>query len=262
MPAGEYVISRKLLFKSHTAFRLADGARIRLALGSDCAMAGNADVEGGNEDISVEGGVWDMVNVVQSPNSMLHAYATPPLPPDNRPGYVPDRFFGNAFFFVNVKGFMFRNLTIRNPVTYACQLAKVSDFTVENIVFDYTTENPAKGNMDGIHLDGCCHHGAIRNVRGTCWDDTVALNANDGRCAIHQGPITDIEIDGIYAEYGHSAIRMLSTGAPVERIRIRNVLKPFAANGFRRVRIATGERPGNVRKNSRTPSCARIVCAP
>ena len=232
LPAGEYVISRKLTLKSHTTLRLAAGARIRLALGSDCAMAGNADIDGGNEGIAIEGGIWDMVNIVQSPNSMLHAYANPPLPPDDRPGYVPERFFGNAFFFVNVRDFKFRNLTVRNPVTYACQLAKVSDFLVENVVFDYTTENPAKGNMDGIHLDGCCHNGVIRNLRGTCWDDTVALNANDGKCAIHQGPISDVEIDGIFAEYGHSAVRMLSTGAPVERIKIRNVRGSFFAYGI------------------------------
>ncbi|MBQ3289625.1 MAG: exo-alpha-sialidase [Kiritimatiellae bacterium] len=232
LPEREYVISRKLMFKSDTSLKLAKGARIRLALGSDCAMAGNADIVRGNENITVDGGVWDMVNVVQSPNPMLNAYANPPLPPDNRPGYVADRFLGNAFFFVNVKNFRFRNLTVRNPVTYACQLARVNDFEVENIVFDYTTENPAKGNMDGIHLDGGCHHGVIRNVRGTCWDDTVALNANDGACAIHQGPITDIEIDGIYAEYGHSAVRLLSAGEPVERVRIKNVNGSFFCYGI------------------------------
>ena len=50
-------------------------------------------------------------------------------------------------------------------------------------------------NMDGVHLDGWCHHGKISNLRGTCFDDMVALNANDGQCAQEEGDITDIDID-------------------------------------------------------------------
>ena len=51
----------------------------------------------------------------------------------------------------------------------------------------------------------------------------VAINVNDGICAAAEGPITDVEIEDIQAEGSHSAVRLLSTGAPVERISIRNV---------------------------------------
>jgi len=49
------------------------------------------------------------------------------------------------------------------------------------------------------------------------------VNANDGVCAAYQGDITDIDIEGVYADYCHSAVRLLSNGTNVKRITIRNV---------------------------------------
>ena len=79
--------------------------------------------------------------------------------------------------------------------------------------------------MDGVHFDGWCHHGRIANLRGTCFDDEIALNANDGCCAQEEGPINDIEIDGVYADYSHSAVRILSAtkSSPVKRVTIRGI---------------------------------------
>lgn len=224
LPARTYRISKKLVFHSSTHLRLAEGARVELLPHSDCIMAGNADSVGGNHDISIEGGVWDMDNVNQAPNPGWQHYCKPPLPRLKKPkSFDPAFYRGVAIYFENVSNLVVKGITIRNPVTYAFQICKVSHFSIDGVTLDYTTENPIKGNMDGIHLDGGCHHGRIANIRGTCWDDLVALNANDVFCAAYQGPITDIEIDGLYSEYGHSAVRMLSAPDPVERIRIRNV---------------------------------------
>ena len=230
LPAREYRISRTLKIGSGTHVRFEDGAKILLLPGSDCPLAGNRNVEAGDCDISLEGGVWDMDNLRQSPNPFWRHLCKPPLPRIKfPPKYDPSVYRGNAFYFENVTNFSVKGITIRNPVTYAFQMCRVSYFTIDGVAFDFTTENPIKGNMDGIHLDGCCHHGRILNLRGNCWDDSVAINANDGRCAAHEGPITDILIDGVHAELGHSAVRMLSTGAPVEGITIRNVSGRFYA---------------------------------
>ena len=224
LPSREYRISKMLRFPSGAHLKLADGARVTLAPGSDCPLAGNADVTNGNETITIEGGTWDMDNLRQSPNPGWRHLCKPPLPRlPKRTHYDPSFYRGNAFYFENVSNLVVRGITIRNPVTYAFQMCRVSHFRVENVTFDFTTENPIKGNMDGIHLDGCCHHGRIAHLQGACWDDMVAINANDGFCAAAEGPITDVEIEDIQAEGSHSAVRMLSTGAPVERISIRNV---------------------------------------
>ncbi len=61
-------------------------------------------------------------------------------------------------------------------------------------------------NMDGIHLDGNCYYGMIRDLKGRCFDGLVALNAHEGIA----GPISHIEINNIFAEGCYSAVRLLS----------------------------------------------------
>jgi hypothetical protein len=98
-----------------------------------------------------------------------------------------------------------------------------SYFTVENILFDFNDGNPNPINMDGIHLDGNCHYGTIRNLKGNCYDDLVALNAHEGT----QGDITNVEINGIYADYCHSAVRLLLVNEKISNIHISNVFGSY-----------------------------------
>ena len=102
----------------------------------------------------------------------------------------------------------------------------VQYFTVENVRFDQNLGNPTAENMDGIHIDGGCRFGSIRNVQGTCYDDIVALNADDG-C---DGTIEDISIDGVYGNDSLRGVRLLSTKSKVARITIANVFGTFYQN--------------------------------
>jgi len=223
-PKAVYRISKTLKIHSDTELRLAPDARVLLAPNSDCPLLGNSDVANGNVRITVKGGIWDMDNTKQGPNAAWAHLANPPRPRANAFGkYVADFYRGNAFYFENIQGFRFEGAVIRNPVTYAFQMCRVCDFDVNGVTFDFTTENPIKGNMDGIHLDGGCHRGRIANLRGTCWDDMVAINADDGLCSASLDEISDVVIEDLKVDYCHSAVRLLSAPNPVRRIRIRNV---------------------------------------
>ena len=224
-PPVHYVISRPLRMHSNQQLVLDRFTVIRLAPKSDCLMITNGDHGNGNENISVVGGIWDMDNLRQSPNPIE------PLLGENPPRpYDPDRYLGICMRFLNVRNFTMRSLTFRNPVTFCTQFAKMTHFTVDDIVFDYTTWNPIRANMDGIHLDGYCRFGRISNLKGATNDDLVAINADDNEnespCL---GPIEDISIDGLYAEGCHSAVRILSSGSPVRRINISNVYGTYYA---------------------------------
>ena len=228
-----YLISKPLRLGSDQELRLDRFTRIRLAPNSDCVMLTNRDYENGNRHCALTGGIWDFDNLRQGPNFMCrHLLGLPSYweSPD-RGVYLPDRYRAEAIYFQNVTDMTVRGITIRNPGTYAIQFCKLAYFIIDDVEFDFTTWNPAKGNMDGVHLDGGCHHGKISNVRGTCFDDMIALNANDGACAFEEGPITDIDIDGVYCEYCHSAVRLLSTGAELKRVTIRNVHGNFYRYG-------------------------------
>jgi hypothetical protein len=107
-------------------------------------------------------------------------------------------------------------------------LGNLRQFTIEDITFDY---NLQRKNMDGVHLNGDCRWGRIANLKGTTNDDLVALNADDGGWAeMSRGPIEDVSIDGIFAEDGYTAVRLLSAGSPIRRIQIANLFGSYRYN--------------------------------
>ena len=232
-----YLISRTLVIPAFCKLKLPRFAVIRLMDGANCYMLMNktvsspakriqddmndvaahiygfvdlysqeeADVCSGFE---IEGGIWDFNNMNQLPN------------PQQTRDYGPDGdFLGVGMLFYNVKNFRLANMTLKDPTNYAVEIDVASYFTVENITFDFNYGNPYAVNMDGIHLNGNCHYGAFRNLKGACYDDLVALNAHEGS----RGDITNIDIDGIYAENCHSAVRLLTVSNDIRHVRIANV---------------------------------------
>lgn len=213
VPKAFYLISKSLELPSNFKLSLPRFAEIRLAPGSNCEMVRNKMKEAPAErttlklfsfynryspdypmeNIEIEGGIWNFNNKNQAPN------------PISNGKYEPAGYSGFGMLFYNVRGLKLSSLTLKDPVNFAVTLDTVSYFCVENITFDYNEGNPYQSNMDGIHLDGNCHHGNIEKLFGTCYDDTVALNSEEGS----RGPISDITIRGIYTENAYSAVRLL-----------------------------------------------------
>ncbi len=230
-PERFYLISQTLTLPSNFRLVLPRFAEIRLADGANCMMLSgkmkekktacttldehfyyycydySADPADAVCNVEITGGIWNGNNKNQLPNHIQSGAAE------------PREYIGVAMLFYNMRNLKLSDLSIKDPTNYAMMLDRVSYFTVENITFDFNDGNPAPTNMDGVHLNGNCSFGAIRNLKGACYDDMVALNAEEGS----NGPITDILIDGLYAEDCHSAVRFLTVTNPVERIRVTNV---------------------------------------
>ena len=244
LPAPEkfYLISAPLVLPSNFRLVLPRFAEVRLAEGASCLMVQNKLVPSPGrrlsedvyehavlehlwsyvddyspdapcQNIELRGGIWNYNNQQQLPN-----------PERKSPESLAKRdFYGCAMLFYNVKNLKICELTVKDPCQYGVTLDTVSYFTVEDITFDYNLGNPIPLNMDGIHLDGNCHYGTLQNLKGTCYDDLVALNAHEGS----RGDITDIEIWGLFADYCHSAVRLLAAGERVERIHITDIFGNF-----------------------------------
>ena len=241
-PKQFYLISAPLELPSHFRLVLPRFAEIRLADNSNCVMIRNKMVRDHAKrlsddvyeskvqahlwsyvddyspdhpscDIEICGGIWNCNNENQLPN------------PERGMSFDAREFYGCGMLFYNVKNFKICSLTVKNPSQYAITLDKVSYFTVRDITFDFNLGNPYPVNMDGVHLDGNCHYGVICDLKGTCYDDMVAINAHEGS----RGPISNIDISNLYAEYCHSAVRLLSVSEneKVEKIRISNVYGNF-----------------------------------
>lgn len=239
-PAKHYLISRTLKIGSRQELRMDRFTEIRLAPMSNCLMLTNRDREKGNRHVAVVGGIWNFDNANQYPNPGCVWYVTHPtahtttrvLPPPEKTPRIkrgdPEAYSGMGMQFENVRDFVLRDVVIRNPTTYAIAASRLSYFLIDGVEFDFDHYNPTRANMDGVHLDGGCHHGRVSNLRGACYDDLLALNVNDGGEVKSEGwPITDIDIDGIYSKDCHSAVRLLSTGGELKRINIRNVHGTF-----------------------------------
>ncbi|MFP3905170.1 MAG: glycosyl hydrolase family 28-related protein, partial [Armatimonadota bacterium] len=217
IPPGRYTITSALSVSSGTTIRADEDALIRLADGAGVHagvfLVTNDDHGGGNEDITVEGGVWDG-NCANNPRGE----------DGDMDGYT-----GTAINFVNVSGLTLRNLTVRNPEGFSIRLGEVQDFRVEDIRFDNTIIRP---NQDGVHVGGFSHRGVIRKLRAltpkTTNDDMVALNADDDvervlNLGMKRGPITDIEVEGLYGDDVYTFVRLLSVDALIEEITISEV---------------------------------------
>ncbi len=211
-----YLIGKTLKVHSEQTIFADRYTHIKLADQANCLMLANADQESGNNGISVIGGVWDGNNTNQTREN-LHAN-----------DYVPTRYIGVAIQFLNVTDLHISALTIKDPESFAVQLGKIDRFTVEDITFDYNLLRP---NMDGIHCNGLCSNGKISNLKGTTNDDLVALNADDGPAAEPtRGPIHDISIDNIYSDNGYTAVRLLSAGSLISKVKISNVFGTYRYN--------------------------------
>lgn len=231
MPQKYYLISKPLELPSNFKLELPRFAEIRLAKNSNCVMLKNKTIskreeriecklydfineyspDAPCENIEIEGGIWNLNNKEQAPNPLL------------KKNYEPECFNGFIFLFYNVHNLRISSLTFKDPVTFAVTLDTVSYFTIDNIIFDFNYGNPLATNMDGIHLNGNCHFGSITNLKGACYDDLVALNADEGS----GGEISNITISGIYAEDCHSAIRLLSANYPVKNIHISDIFGTY-----------------------------------
>ncbi len=216
LEAGTYLISDTLYIRSHTHFLLRQGAVLRLADNACCCMLTNE--AGSGLCITVEGGIWDGNNYSQKRGKIT---ADKPY------------FMGIVMRFDGVQDLTVRNLTVKDPESYAMQLRNADRFTVENITFDF---NMLKPNMDGVHVQGKARNGVIRNIKGATNDDMVALNCDDGyddgeKAVITQGDIENILVDGIFADNGYTGVRLLSCGSVMRNVTIRNVFGTYRFYG-------------------------------
>ena len=232
-PKKNYAIGSTLVIHSGQSLILPETAVIKLLPQSNCYMLINE--KAGDSYISVVGGIWDFNNQEQHPhNHWAPNTITVKIPApfdENDPrgkgaSYYRNRYVGRIMRFYGARHLSVRNVTYKDPVMYCVEFGYVEHFTVENIRLDFNYGNPYPVNMDGIHVDGGCRFGYIHNIQGTAYDDVVAINADDGL----SGPISDIEIDGVFGENSLRAVRLLSTHSPVERISISNVFGTYYQN--------------------------------
>ena len=230
IPDGRYLISKPLIIRSNTHLKLSSQATLRLADGANCSLLDNDGLytDETNVNITIDGGIWDGNHKAQERQR---------IPNECRPGdenedkicdkqtYISNIYLVLMMRLVHTQGLQLKNLTFKDPTSYAVQIADCRYFNIENITFDYDLSKP---NMDGLHIQGPARFGKIRNVFGNANDDHVALCANGTiRSEITRGDIEDVDIDGIYCDNGYTGVRLLSRGDAIRNIHISNIHGEF-----------------------------------
>lgn len=220
-PKQKYRISKTLKIYSHQTLIVDKNAVIHLNDRAFAHMITNSDHVNGNTGITVTGGIWDGNNNAQTCDYHEN------IVPENGV-YNPKQYLGVVMQFNNIKDLTLHDITIKDPESFGIQVGNLQRFLIENITFDY---NMRKHNMDGVHIHGNSHQGVVRNLKGATNDDLLALNADDGwMFEMSRGTITDIEVDGIFAENGYTAVRLLSAGSEIKRIRLSNIFGSYRYN--------------------------------
>lgn len=217
VPAGVYILSKTLRLKSNTNIVASPKACIRLAAGAQNSrgdfLLTNDDAKNGNENISVTGGVWDGNSMENDRGDDL---------------FNPKATTGVLFSFMNVKNLSLSSMTVKNPLCYYMRFCKADTVRIENIHF---SSEDCHINQDGLHLAGYCSNFVVRNLYGdygSPGDDFIAINADD--CLTRQesfdmlnGPVDNILIENIRAEFCHCFVRLLSVTSRISRITINNI---------------------------------------
>ena len=240
LPEGRYDLDRGLILYDNTRIFADPDALIRWRNGvasrwNDFLLS-NADTENGNQNIEIQGGIWD-----------ANGAGNPRCAQDDYDGYG-----GVGIAFKRVKNLTMENLILANADCFFVRLCRVESFRFVRIRFFNALP---KMNQDGIHINGFCRNGVIRELEAispfTPSDDMVALNADDGDgvAAMHgsePGPIENIEMEGLYAQNAHAFIRMLSQDNPIRNIRISRLRGGARCNFINMNRWDFAQGKGNI----------------
>ena len=178
-----YYIDSPVVIPSNRHIIADSGAVIRLKKGVSTLMFRNEHtLDGthspipsgaGDENISISGGIWEEST-------------------DRRAGYgksgmidAQRSFFGvsTAMFFNNLNGLTLENMTFRHTAGFAVQAGDISNAVMHDITFE-------ECYADGLHINGNTKNAWIKDIKGECGDDLVALNAYDWQnSSIDFGPM-------------------------------------------------------------------------
>lgn len=219
LPEGTYKISKTLLVHSGTTIKAHPRAHLVLD-GSVKRKAGefllsNADEKNGNENIIIEGGIWDG-NKEQGFNVKV---------PESEM-FNPSSWSGVTLNFRNVKGLRLYDMTLANSVTFNARFCQIDGFDIRRIKI---VSSVIKNNQGGLHFGGYTFNGVVDGVRveteGQTNDDLIAFNADDS-ITCHEnrgtvnGPITNIVVRNVYANDCHCLVRLLRANSDIRDVTI------------------------------------------
>ena len=130
IPDGTYLIKKPLIIHDDTHLILSKNATFYLADGANCSLLDNDGLyyKKTNHNITVEGGIWFGNHSKQQRES---------IDDENQPcdyeKYVSNTLIVLMLRFVHVENLTLKNITFKDPTSFAVHIANVKYFNIENI---------------------------------------------------------------------------------------------------------------------------------
>ncbi len=207
IPASEvpYYIDRPVIVPSDRRIEAEDGAVIRLKKGVRTLMLRNEHIADGTHapirsaekdcNIAVVGGRWEESLTGRA------GYGRTGMTDDGRSFYG----VSTCMFFNNMKGLTLEGMTFAHTGGFAVQTGDIENVFIRDIVFE-------ECYADGLHLNGNAENVWVKDVRGQCGDDLVALNAYDWQnSSVDFGPMKTVVCENLE----------LSASSPYKAMRIQ-----------------------------------------
>lgn len=217
-------IAAGLRIHPNTIIQVHEGCGGVLMSNANVPLLANANIVSNqmlDYNIVIDGGIWNGSHTNQQHDTATNGWN----------GIL--RFFG-------VRNLRLQNMALLNSRTFAAHFINVSNVICDNVYVNFGVNPGTPFNSDGLHFNGPASNIRLRNIRGLCNDDLIALNANepsflpDPGAGIsytnlsfymgNGGDITDVDVDGVtFQNQWSGGIRLLSSSNLVDRIRIANV---------------------------------------
>ena len=105
-------------------------------------------------------------------------------------------YIGFAIKLADIDNLYIKGGRIKNPRTYGCLFAGLSNYLFEDIVADRTYKVV---NQDFMHFHGDCYDGEINNIYGVSGDDFIAVSTREaGSLTLRSGNFKRLKISQVY----------------------------------------------------------------
>jgi hypothetical protein len=179
---GTFLVNGTVNIPSGCRLTLGPFTKIQLAGSSSCCMIQNTNISTGDQNIIVEGGIWDGNSV------------------NNAEPSGADLWRGLLANFQKVWGLVIRDITLQDATKVCLTIGDGA----QNVIIDNITlvGNCAAGSTDGIDFFGPCSNVTINRVYGYCTDNMIGLGTwfTGSHPSPSGGDITDFEISNIYPD--------------------------------------------------------------
>ncbi len=207
IPASDdpYYIDRSVVIPSDRRIEAEDGAVIRLKFGVRTLMLRNEHIADGthapirsavkDRNIAIIGGRWEESLTRRA------GYGGTGMSDDARSLYG----VSTCMFFNNMSSLTLEGMTFAHTGGFAVQTGDIANVFIRDIVFE-------ECYADGLHLNGNAENVWVKDVRGQCGDDLVALNAYDWQnSSVDFGPMKTVVCENLE----------LSPSSPYKAMRIQ-----------------------------------------